>query len=139
MPNVATPAMLTAGPIGSDGGASRSPRANCARVSSTVRGDRISVLPTAKVWSTLSRLDDAGRRAEAAGAARIRRGHVVAAVANVELIAAAELVIELGQHVGGVPGPDRCPSRSAGPHIRSPASRAFTAATFASVIVTRPV
>ena len=41
--------MLTAGPIGSVGGACRSLWANCARVSSTVRGDSVSVLLTAIV------------------------------------------------------------------------------------------
>ena len=45
----ATPAMLTAGPIGSVGGAFRSLYANCARVSLTVRGDSVSVLLTAIV------------------------------------------------------------------------------------------
>ena len=49
VPNDATPAMLTAGPIGSVGGAARSPCANCARVSSTVRGESVSVLLTATV------------------------------------------------------------------------------------------
>src|SRR5436190_23177960 len=54
VPNEATPAMLTAGPIGSVGAASRSLSANCARVSSTVRPDSVSVLLIAIVWSTLS-------------------------------------------------------------------------------------
>ena len=44
VPNDATPAMLTAGPIGSVGGAFRSPYANCARVSLTVRAESASVL-----------------------------------------------------------------------------------------------
>src|SRR4051794_27019662 len=44
VPKDATPAMLTAGPIGSDGGAFRSPCTNCARVSSTVRADSVHVL-----------------------------------------------------------------------------------------------
>ena len=47
VPNEATPAMATAGPIRSDGGALRSPCATWARVSRTVRGVRINVLPIA--------------------------------------------------------------------------------------------
>ena len=47
VPNDATPAMLTAGPIGSEGGALKSLRANCARVSSTVRAESVKVLPSA--------------------------------------------------------------------------------------------
>ena len=45
VPNDATPAMLTAGPIGSVGRAFRSPWANCARVSLTVDGDIVHVFP----------------------------------------------------------------------------------------------
>jgi hypothetical protein len=44
VPNDATPAMLTAGPIGSVGSASRSLLVNCTRVSLTVRVPRLSVL-----------------------------------------------------------------------------------------------
>jgi len=47
VPNVATPAMLTDGPIGSVDGAFRSPREICARVSLTVREDSVMVLLTA--------------------------------------------------------------------------------------------
>src|SRR3982751_6124650 len=59
VPNEATPAMLTAGPIGSVGGASRSLYAHCARVSRTVRLESVSVLLIAMVWSTLSSPADA--------------------------------------------------------------------------------
>src|SRR5262245_57432999 len=59
VPNVATPAMLTAGPTGSVGGASRLPYASCPRVSSTVRDVRASVLLTAMVWSRFSSADEA--------------------------------------------------------------------------------
>ncbi len=59
VPNVATPAMLTAGPIGSVDGALRSLYVNCARVSLTVRGDSVQVLLTAAAWSTLSSPADA--------------------------------------------------------------------------------
>ena len=44
-----TPAMLTAGPIGSLGGAFRSLSVNCPRVSFTVLGDSVSVLLAAIV------------------------------------------------------------------------------------------
>ena len=47
VPKVATPAMLTAGPIGSVGSAFKSPETNCARVSLTVRGAMVHVLPNA--------------------------------------------------------------------------------------------
>ncbi len=46
-PKEATPEILTAGPTGSVGGASRSPYANCARVSLTVRDESVHVLLTA--------------------------------------------------------------------------------------------
>ena len=42
VPNVATPAMLTAGPTWSDGSARRSLCVNCARVSFTVRAPSVS-------------------------------------------------------------------------------------------------
>ncbi len=44
VPNDATPAMLTAGPTGSVGSASRLLLVNCARVSFTVRAPRVIVL-----------------------------------------------------------------------------------------------
>ena len=49
VPNDATPAMLTAGPIGSLGGACRSLRVTCARISLTVRDDRLIVSLNATV------------------------------------------------------------------------------------------
>src|SRR3954454_11924749 len=51
VPNDATPAMLTAGPTGSDGGAFRSLLVSWARVSLTVRGDNVAILLAARVWS----------------------------------------------------------------------------------------
>src|SRR4029077_10904669 len=59
VPNDATPEMATAGPNGSVGGALRSLNANCARVSFTVRDDRLMVLLTASVRSMLSRAAEA--------------------------------------------------------------------------------
>ena len=59
VPNVATPEMLTAGPIGSVGGALRSLNVNCARVSFTVRGESVIVLLNAAVRSTFSSPADA--------------------------------------------------------------------------------
>jgi hypothetical protein len=59
VPNDATPAMLTAGPMASVGGALRSLDANCARVSLTVREDRLAVLLKATVRSMLSRAAEA--------------------------------------------------------------------------------
>ena len=59
VPNDATPEMLTAGPIGSLGGAFRSPYAICARVSFTVREESVIVLLNATVWSMLSSAADA--------------------------------------------------------------------------------
>src|SRR5262245_9537454 len=59
VPNDATPAMLTAGPTRSVGGAFRSPYVNCARVSLTVRFEIVHVLPNATAWSTLSSPADA--------------------------------------------------------------------------------
>ena len=56
--------MFTEGPTGSVGGASRSLYANWARVSFTVRGDSVSVLLNAIVWSRLF------KAAEADGALR---------------------------------------------------------------------
>jgi len=46
--------MLTAGPIGSVGGASRLLRVNCPRVSFTVRGESVRILLAAIVWSVSS-------------------------------------------------------------------------------------
>ena len=45
VPKVATPEMLTTGPTGSVGGASRSPWANWTRVSFTVRPESVQVSP----------------------------------------------------------------------------------------------
>ena len=59
VPNDAIPKMLTAGPIGSDGSASRSLNATCARSSLTVRPEIVVVLPNASVWSMLSSPADA--------------------------------------------------------------------------------
>src|SRR5471030_74362 len=59
VPNDATPEMLTAGPMGSVGGALRSLNAYCARVSFTVRDESVSVLLNASVRSTLSSPADA--------------------------------------------------------------------------------
>src|SRR5688572_26844257 len=53
VPNCATPAMLTAGPIGSEGGALRRLCANCARVSNSTVGETTKVLPSASDWSVL--------------------------------------------------------------------------------------
>ena len=89
--------MLTAGPIGSVGGACRSLWVNCARVSLTVRDASVSVLLTAMAWSTVVEPGRRGRRVEPAGAARVARRDVVEAVAHAELVAAAELVIDLGR------------------------------------------
>ena len=47
VPNEATPAMLTAGPIGSLGSACNALRVTCTRVSFTVIGESVSVLLTA--------------------------------------------------------------------------------------------
>jgi hypothetical protein len=54
VPKLATPAMETAGPTGSVGGASRLLDVNCPRVSLTVRSERVAMLPKATVWSVLS-------------------------------------------------------------------------------------
>src|SRR5437660_12910490 len=54
VPNTATPAIFTVGPIGSVEGAVRSENAYCARVSFTVHGESVLVLLTATVRSTLS-------------------------------------------------------------------------------------
>src|SRR3954469_17472844 len=59
VPNAATPAMVTAGPVGSVGGASRSLCAICARVSLTVFDDNVQVLPNASEWSPLASPVDA--------------------------------------------------------------------------------
>ena len=102
VPNDATPEMLTAGPIGSVGSACRLLCVNWPRVSFTVRGESVTMLLTATVWSVLSRPAEALARAQRAGAARVVAVDVVEAVANAELIAVAELVIHLGQEVGVV-------------------------------------
>src|SRR5581483_572888 len=59
VPNDAIPEIDTAGPIGSLGGAFRSLRVNCARVSFTVVDERLHVLLNPTVCSTLSRPADA--------------------------------------------------------------------------------
>ena len=59
VPKEATPEMLTAGPIGSVGGACRLLWVNCPRVSFTMRDERVAMLLTAMVWSVLSRPADA--------------------------------------------------------------------------------
>jgi len=102
VPNDATPAMLTAGPMGSVGGASRSEWVNCARVSLTVRDPIVSVLPNARAWSLLS---EAGRGrwcVEAAGPARVLRSDVVEAVADAQLVAPIERMIDLAEDVQAV-------------------------------------
>ena len=95
VPNVAEPATLTAGPIGSVGSASRSecvnwraglvhrPRADGERIAE--RNRLIGVVQAGR----------RRRRAEPAGAARIRGGDVVQAVADAHLVAAVERVIDL--------------------------------------------
>src|SRR5262245_14146522 len=55
VPKAATPAMLTAGPMGSVGAAFKSPKANWNLVSFTVRGDSVRVLLNAIERSALSR------------------------------------------------------------------------------------
>ncbi len=82
VPNDATPAMLTAGPIGSVGGAFRSLYANCARVSLTVRGESVQVLPKAMRLIDVVEAGRRGRRVQRAGAARVVRRDVVEAVAT---------------------------------------------------------
>src|SRR6185437_15554199 len=59
VPKEATPAMLTAGPMGSDGGAFKSLFQNWARVSFTARGDRVKTLLSAKIWSVSARFAEA--------------------------------------------------------------------------------
>lgn len=59
VPKEAIPAMLTAGPMGSVGSACKLLYVNCPRVSLTVRGERVTTLLTAMVWSVLSSPADA--------------------------------------------------------------------------------
>ena len=115
VPNVATPAMLTAGPTWSDGSACRSLCVNCARVSFTVRVPSVSVLLKAIGLVAVVEPGRGRRRVEAAGAARVLGVDVVEAVADAELVAAADRVIDLAEHVQAVhrvvvePGRDRRP------------------------------
>ena len=51
--------MLTAGPMGSDGGACRLLCVNCPRVSLTSREESVAMLLTAIVWSVSSRSAEA--------------------------------------------------------------------------------
>ena len=102
VPNDATPEMLTAGPTASVGGAWRSLYANCARVSLTVRGDRLSVLLNAERPIDVVQAGRGAGRAQRAGAARVLRRDVVLAVSNGELVVAADLVIDLPQEIGAV-------------------------------------
>src|SRR5215831_18984039 len=59
VPKLATPEILTAGPIGSDGGACKSLNTIWPRVSLTVRELNVATLPIAIVWSRLSNPADA--------------------------------------------------------------------------------
>ena len=51
--------MLTAGPIESEGGAARLLLVNCPRVSLTIRGESVTMLLKATVWSVSSKLAEA--------------------------------------------------------------------------------
>ncbi len=51
--------MLTAGPIGSEGGASKVLLQNCPRVSFTSRGENVATLLNARTWSVSYRLAEA--------------------------------------------------------------------------------
>ena len=121
VPNDATPEMLTAGPIGSVGGALRSPYANWARVSFTVRDD--SVMRVADGYAAVDVVEP-GRcagRAQAAGAARVVRRHVVLAVPDAQLIVAADLMIDLAERRSCCRrDSDTCPSTPSRPGIRRP-------------------
>ena len=99
VPNDATPAMLTAGPIGSVGGAFRSPYANLRpRLVHRPRRQRQRVAERDRLVDVV----EIGRgrwRIGPAGAARVLRADVVQAVADAELIATVELMIDLAEEV----------------------------------------
>ena len=104
VPNEATPAMLTAGPTGSVGRASRSEWVNCARVSLTVRDPIVSVLLNAIAWSWLSRPAEADGALRPPAPREFSRDDVVEAVADAHLVAAVERVIDLAEDVQAVDG-----------------------------------
>ena len=78
--------MLTAGPIGSDGGAFRLLFVNCPRVSFTMRGESVAMLLDGEGLIGVVQIGRRAGRAQSAGAARVDAVDVIEAVADAELI-----------------------------------------------------
>ena len=105
VPKEATPEILTAGPIGSEGGAFRLLLVNCPRVSLTRRGRERRDIADGDGLISIVQIGGCGRRAQSSRAARVDAVHMVETVADAELVVSTELMIDLGEEIARC-GPD---------------------------------